>query len=311
MSIITPKEWRITRHQFLRDADVAQNATDMALDRGYLFTPKRAPLALPDGTIPTTSKGRPMFHSVYREMPDGSQRLLNPAVGDGFAISGYDLLTQTVDALFPESTIDMKLIEDGRRIMIRVRPSDPVTIHGDDRLSMEILFVASLDNGWKTAAYGTTYRYYCANQMRLADIAFGVKRTRNHDGLLFNRSLIMARATEQFGEFAERARYLTNVQVDRWQYMRIMDTLMPRPVGKDGKEPHGKAIATWEKRRSGVDYFWQVERDRCGWNGWALIQAIQSYEFHTKTKEDVRRQVDHIIDPAKHEPLTRRVLQMI
>ena len=311
MSIITPTEWRIGRHQFLDDADVGQNATDMALDRGFLFTPKRAPLTLPDGTIETTKKGRPMFHMVYREMPDGSQRLLNPAVGDGFAISGYDLLTQTVDAVFPESTIDMQLIGDGRRIMIRVRPSDPVTIHGDDRLSMEILFVASLDNGWKTAAYGTTHRYFCANQMRLADIAFGVKRTRNHDGLLFDRSAIMARSTGVFAEFTERARFFSMCAVDRSDYVRIMDRLMPRPEGKDGAEPHGKTLAVWERKRKGVDYYWAVERDRCGWNGWALLQAIQSYEFHDKTKGDVRRQVDHIIDPAKHEPLTRRVMQMI
>lgn len=311
MSIITPTEWRIGRHQFLDDADVGQNATDMALDRGFLFTPKRAPLTLPDGTIETTKKGRPMFHMVYREMPDGSQRLLNPAVGDGFAISGYDLLTQTVDALFPESTIDMQMIGDGRRIMIRVRPSDPVTIHGDDRLSMEILFVASLDNGWKTAAYGTTHRYFCANQMRLADIAFGVKRTRNHDGLLFDRSAIMARSTGVFAEFTERARFFSMCAVDRSDYVRIMDRLMPRPEGKDGAEPHGKTLAVWERKRKGVDYYWAVERDRCGWNGWALLQAIQSYEFHDKTKGDVRRQVDHIIDPAKHEPLTRRVMQMI
>lgn len=311
MSIITPTEWRIGRHQFLDDADVGQNATDMALDRGFLFTPKRAPLTLPDGTIETTKKGRPMFHMVYREMPDGSQRLLNPAVGDGFAISGYDLLTQTVDALFPESTIDMQMIGDGRRIMIRVRPSDPVTIHGDDRLSMEILFVASLDNGWKTAAYGTTHRYFCANQMRLADIAFGVKRTRNHDGLLFDRSAIMARSTGVFAEFTDRARFFSMCAVDRSDYVRIMDRLMPRPEGKDGAEPHGKTLAVWERKRKGVDYYWAVERDRCGWNGWALLQAIQSYEFHDKTKGDVRRQVDHIIDPAKHEPLTRRVMQMI
>lgn len=311
MSITTPTEWRISRHQFLDDADVGQNATDMALDRGFLFTPKRAPLALPDGTIETTKKGRPMFHMVYREMPDGSQRLLNPAVGDGFAISGYELLTQTVDALFPESTMDMKLIGDGRRIMIRVRPSNPVTIHGDDRLSMEILFVASLDNGWKTAAYGTTYRYYCANQMRLSDIAFGVKRTRNHDGLLFNRSMIMARATEQFASFADRARHLRTLDVDRPTYVWMMDTLMPRPKGKDGDEPHGRAISAWEKRRAGVDYYWAIERDRVGLNAWALVQAIQSYEYHDKTKDDVCRQVDHIIAPAKHEPLTRRVLQMI
>ena len=54
---------------------------DCALDRDALFTPQVAPLTLPDGTVPSDEKGNALFRTIYREKSDGTQVLLNPAVG--------------------------------------------------------------------------------------------------------------------------------------------------------------------------------------------------------------------------------------
>jgi hypothetical protein len=311
MSIIERmrSDWRLGSSLIINNPeDEGHNAIDMALDRGLLFTPRKVEVATSDGAVPRDKDGKPWFYRVERDMPDGSIALLNPAVSDGFSASGYNILYEQIDMMFPGSTIDMALFGDGRRTMVRVRPDEPVTVHGDDRLSMEILFVASLDNAWSTAAYGTAWRFACSNQLTLDNLVFRVKRTRNHDDLLFDRVMIMMQATDRFHAFVEHARRLSMLQVDRWDYMRIMDKLMPRPEGKDGAEPHRKTLALWERRRKGVDKYWAIERDRCGSNRWALVQAIQSYEFHDKTKDDAEKQIEHVRDPHKHEPLSQRML---
>ena len=316
MTISTEWSRRIRSSEFVGATQEPQNATDMALDRGYLFQPKRHPILLPNGEPETDRKGNPLAYVIYRDMPDGSQKMLNPAVSPTFALSGYELLTQTVDGLFPESTVGMNMLEGGRRIMIRVRPEEPVAVYGDDRVAMEILFVQALDGGWSTAAYGTTYRFFCSNQMRIEQAVFRVKRTTNHDQNVFERSLIMATATEQFQEYMARARHWAHTPFLRQHFVNLIKELVPRPVAKDGKEPSSKTLTLWERKVDGIDYFWNEEVDRCGATAWAALQAIQSYEFHTKGRDksadaDLKRKAEILRDPQKHERLTRRAMRLL
>lgn len=277
---------------------------DRALDADALFTPQVAPLTLPNGT-------ETEFKTVYRETADGEQVLLNAAVKQGYHAGSYAGIVQTADALFPGTCTGLSLVGGGKRLVFSQEIGDDYDLGGGDTISNHLLFVASLDSTWATACYGMAFRAFCTNQIPTGMVQISQKRTLNHDILLFEKAKVLAEAVGHFDEFVGNAGMMRGIAIDNRTYHRLLNILVPAPVGKDGKEPHGRAVNAYEAKMTGIRYFWEEEVERVGANAWALYSAVQSYEFHTVTKGDDAKQAEVIRQPEKSQPLTERVRELV
>jgi hypothetical protein len=277
---------------------------DRALDADALFTPQVAPLTLPNGS-------ETEFKTVYRETEDGEQILLNAAVKQGYHAGSYAGIVQTADALFPGTCTGLSLVDGGKRLVFAQEIGDDFDLGGGDTISNHLLFVASLDSTWATACYGMAYRAFCTNQIPTGMVQISQKRTVNHDALLFQKAQVLADAVGRFEEFVGHAGMMRGIAIDSRNYHRILNILVPAPEGKDGNDPHGRAVNAYEAKIAGIAYFWEEEVDRVGANAWALYSAVQSYEFHTATKGDAAKQAEVIRQPGKGQALTERVRELV
>ena len=299
------------------DRREARSAVDWGLDIGAAFDVIEDAYPLPDGSIPIIQggvhSGKAAHKQLLRQMPDGTYVRLNPCVSAGYVASSYGYVLSQIDALFPESTVGMKLIEDGKRLMVIVRPNDGegVAVHGDDRISLEIMFTASLDSSWTTAAYGIASRFWCKNQTGLENAVFSVKRTANHDANVLERSVMIAQAQDDMEAYMARARFLQSVELTTGQAWNMIHRIFPYPQGENGKDASKRALTVHQKRIQAFQYYHEIERERCGYTGWAFVQAIQSYDFHHRTKDDPVKQADVVISPYKNEKNTARALQLL
>lgn len=309
----------VNNHVTIHEGDrrEGRSAVDWGLDIGAAFDVIEDAYPLPDGSVPIIQggvhSGKAAHKQLLRQMPDGTYVRLNPCVSAGYVASSYGYVLSQIDALFPESTVGMRLIEHGKRLMVIVRPNDAegVAVHGDDRISLEIMFTASLDSSWTTAAYGIAGRFWCKNQTRLENAVFSVKRTANHDANVLERSVMIAQAQDDMDAYLSRARFLQSVKVDRYEAVSMLHRILPQPEQKNGEEVSKRAMTEYTKRIEAFHYYWDIERDRCGETGWAFLQAMQSYDFHHRTKDDPVKQADVVISPDKNEKNTARALELL
>lgn len=273
---------------------------DCALDRDALFTPQVAPLTLPDGTVPSDEKGNALFRTIYREKSDGTQVLLNPAVGGNYHADSYKVLYETADALFPNSCTDFKLIGNGEKVMFNQTLEQEGDLGGGDFVHNHLMYTGSLNSTWATAIYGFAFRPMCSNQIPQGMIQLSQKRTKNHDALLFEKATVLAKSAEVFDRFISDARLLKAISLNRVSYIRMRDLILPTL----DEDAHGRAVKFADKRVEAIDYFYQEEVDRVGENAWALFNAFQSYEFHTATKAKAEKQIEVVREPAKRQVLT-------
>lgn len=298
-------------HEFLDKPVEAKSVMDAALDADALFTPQIAPLALPDGTVPTVAsgkyKGEPEFRTVYRETSDGEQVLLNAAVSPGYHAGSYQQLFATADALFPGTLNSFRLIEKGRKVAFTQTIGEAVDLGGGDTVINHLMYVGSLDSTWASACYGYAERVFCTNQLPMGLLQLSQKRTVNHDALLFNKAKILAESVNVFEQFVQDAGVLRSIEVDERTYRRILAELLPEPA----EDAHGKTKALHDRRMVGIAYFWEEEVERVGRNAWALFNAVQSFEFHRVTKGNEQKQAEVVRDPNKGQPLAERVRELV
>ena len=290
-----------------RSDSVKQSVVDVALDNDALFVPKEAPLTLPDGTVPQNSDGQAIYRTIYREKNDGSQVLLNPAVSRGYHSDSYKVLYETADAMFPESCVDFKLVGNGEKVMFTQQLEESKDLGGGDEVISYLMYTGSLDSTWATAVYGFAFRPFCTNQIPMGLLQLSQKRTKNHDAMLFSKSLVLAQATSVFNDFTSNATFMRGITLTEQQYRSLRDQILPE-LSEDAT---GKAVSFADKRIEAIDYFWQEEKDKVGNNAWALFNAFQSYEFHTATKGKEVKQIDVIRKPERNQTLTNALTERV
>lgn len=283
---------------------------DAALEAGALFEVHRAGIPLPDGTVPLVEKGKykdqPEVSQTYRVLPDGTQHRLAAAVGPGYPASNYLQLVQMAEDLFPGSCDRLEMFDGGRRLMFSQALGEPLDLGGGDTIQPNLLWIGSLDTSWASQAAGLAQRFFCRNQMPLADTVFRVKRTTNHDLRLFERGAVLAQVLDRFEVFAEQARTLRSISYGQVAFERLLDRLVPEL--EEGKVST-RAFNARNRQRAGIRYFWREEVDRVGDNAWAVYNAYQSWEFHRATKGDAERQAELVVD--NNQPLTNKAARVL
>jgi len=289
-----------TNHEYPmlgRGDDVVEGTSvlDAALDAGALFEVKTAPVTLPNGSVPVVPKGKyeglPERVLVYRDTDEG-QHLLN-VTSPQWPTSNYLELVEMAEGLFPNSCSGLKVLDGGRRLLFTQEIGEPRDLGGGDLISPNLLWTASLDSSWASGAYSIAHRAFCANQIGMSTKHLKVKRTTNHDIRLLERGAVLAFALEQFEAFAEQASSLRRINVNSTQCWDVIRNILPRPQGKGDEAPTNRALAAWERKVDGIRAHWASESFGPAANtAWALVNAVQSYEYHDGTKGHVDRQVD-------------------
>ena len=95
---------------FLTKVNDNSSVIDCALDSGALFDPKRIHTLLPNGTSCDKT------FTVYRELEDGSQAVLNAGVTKQYLASSYQLLFDTAEEMLPNSCNQFSLFGNGERV---------------------------------------------------------------------------------------------------------------------------------------------------------------------------------------------------
>ena len=85
-----------------RKWDEGVSAIDAALEQDALFVPQVTPTILPNGQTDSTS------FTVYRDMPNGDQYVLNAGVKAGYHAGSYQFLLETAEAMFPNSVVSLQ-----------------------------------------------------------------------------------------------------------------------------------------------------------------------------------------------------------
>ena len=149
-----------------------------------------------------------------------------------------------------------------------------------DELRTHIMYTASLDSTFSTAAHGFNFRPFCTNQIPMSTLQMAQKRTKRHNELLFSKAQIMANAHGVLQRFITDAQVLKGLELTPTLKKRILDEVAPLVTDEDAAP---KAVNHAERRRNGVLYFLEPEVEQFGNNAYALYQAVSTYEFHVKT----------------------------
>ena len=283
------------------EVEAGTSVLDAALDADALFTPQVAPVALPNGTVPVNRNGEPEFSTVYREGANGEQYLLNAGVKPGYCAVGYKGIIETADAMFENACDSLHLIGNGEKLLFTQKIGEGTT--GGETLGSYLMYTASLNSTWPTAVYGFAFRPSCSNQIPTGMVQLSQKRTRNHDFLLFHKASLVAKAADVFDNFIGSTAMLRSVELSEFSMRKLRDSVLPQ-LDDDASK---RAVTMADKRIAGIDYFWQEEKERVGSNAWALYNAIQSYEFHTVTKDRVASQAEVVRDPARNQRFSEAV----
>jgi len=280
------------------------SAIDAALDADALFTPQVTGTILPDGSVDDNT------FTVYRTLCDGSQKVLNAGVKRGYHAEGYQSLLNTAEAMFPGSVQSLQAWDDGAILVFTQQITEPYVFGDGDSVTNHVMYTASLNSHFSTAAIGFSFRPFCTNQMGIGTLQIAQKRTKRHDELLFQKATVMAQAAQRFEAFISDATMLKGLAMTPTLKRTILDRVAPL-LDEDDAAP--KAVNHAQRRRDGIEYFYAEESDTFGHNAYALMQAVQTFEFHeaTKGKAQEMKQVRVVTDPDKFQSLTDRTASML
>lgn len=291
------------------------SALDLALDQGALFEVKTEPVAIA-GTVPTIGTGsyagQPERIAHYRTLEDGTVKLLNVA-HPSHPSSNYLQVIEAAEALFPESTTQLEVLEDGAKLFFTQELGEPVDLGGGDEVAPHLLWRASLDSSWSTGAHGLSHRFFCTNQIPMAKSQITVRRTTNHDLRLAERSVILAQAMDRFDRFMESVSTLKRIPVNAREFSQILDRLVPAPQPDAEGKIHGKTANAYDRKIAAVRYYFGEESDGpAGGTAWAVYNAFQSAEFHSFTEgKNKARKMAEIAAEGKHSALSTQALELL
>ena len=318
------KDGRVSGHvmsdasDFLPKGDKA-SAIDLAIDHGANFKPQPLPIMHPsageqaiwDEHVRAREDIRTpgIDYTVWNESVTPPARL-NSAVSHTYAATPYMQTVQMIEEVFPRSAVGFANINDGQRIMLFIELTGSVDLGGGDLITPNLVVIDSLDGSHATKIIPTAHRWFCENQLRHSRIIMSVKHTANHNRLLSQWTTQVARAKQDWELFIDRATSFKHINFDRRGYaVSWLHEVLPKPEQGEKQTAQGyrSQLTRWENDIDSIMRRYDYEAGEFGHNAWSLLQAIQSHEYHTKTKGDADKQANAIIDPESKQKLTLRM----
>tara|TARA_Y100000817_G_scaffold291606_1_gene263263 strand:- start:3501 stop:4574 length:1074 start_codon:yes stop_codon:yes gene_type:complete len=276
---------------------------------------------------PLNNKGEPAYKFAVREdLGSGGE---DPVVlglhGHGYAEeNSYVFLADMADEMFPDSTINCTIFDNGERCMLVQEIGDPIDLGDGDVIRPNIAWTASFNGTWSTGVFDFSSRVFCSNMLNMGRALFKVRRTLNHKSMLDERCQIVKSTIERFEKLAVIARVLKDSEFTDMQFYGLMEQILPEPEGKNGEPPHPQAqrhheersmaiLDAWgkEKKAWGSDHTFEQEDDTHtnSWsvttkigNRWLAYNAVQGAEQHYINAGYKPRRVKN-----QHKALTKAV----
>lgn len=294
--------------------EVGASCEDLTLDAGGGFTPTTEPRKDRRGFPLLDAKGKSVGDRSFRWCHETEREIeLNPQVSSRHGQTPYMVVANIIESLFPMQTISATMIEEGRKMMWIVKTDKSHTFDDGDRFDRYLMVTSSLDSSWKTAIRGYIHRPQCSNQFPFGKTVFESKNTTNN-GVRF--ASWAAREKQRmfehdWDEFIARASQLKHIPVPRYQTWTTLARIIPEPVRRHDQSDQGyRAQRTrWENTIDKIVAHFEQEERAFGRNMWALVQAIQSYELHDKSRNkdaDGRLVHMHGVVAGDGQPLTNK-----
>jgi hypothetical protein len=283
------------------------SAVDMALDAGANFVPVKHPLVHPSGHTPE-NRGTPTAYSVWNESVD-PPALLNPAVSHGYPATPYMQTIDMVEAAFPNSCTGLAMIEQGKVLVVTLELTGAVDLGGGDIIKPCLMVTDSQDGSRSTQIHSFMYRAACENAQSYDSKLFSARHTKNHSMIIASWATYISRAQDSWDTFLGRAKQMRAITFEsRSQAKNFLFRVIPMPERdpKDTWRGYASKFTRWENKVDAIMKRYDYESDEFGHNAWCMVQSIQGWEYHDKTKGNFAKQVDVVTDPASKQAVTIR-----
>ena len=288
------------------------SAIRLAWNVGADFNPVKIAIAHPSGHVPKTKSGVPVAYSVWNLRVD-PPALLNPAVSHGYSATPYMQTIESIEQLFPNSCTGMLMVEDGKVLMMTIQLTGAVDLGGGDVILPHLTIVDSQDGSRSTQVHASVERKACENQFSYASRLFSARHSKNHSMILAGWFNHVARAKEDWDDYVKRCHAMKNIPLNRNEAFQMLMRIMPEPKKAEKQTEQGYR-SQWTRWQNAVDAIWdryKFEAELFGGSAWILVQAIQHYEYHVKTKNDPVKQMSVVTDPDKKQKLTLRAEELV
>lgn len=288
------------------------SAIRLAWNVGADFIPVKHPVVHPSGHVPGSPQ-HPTAFTVWNENVD-PPALLNPAVSAGFACTPYMQTIESIEQLFPNSCTGMLMIEHGKVLMMTIHLTGAVDLGGGDVIKPHLTIVDSQDGSRSTQVHASVGRVACENQFSYASRLFSQRHSKNHSLILAGWFNYVARAKEDWDDYVRRCYAMKNIRFAHFQEaFRMLMRIMPEPQRSEKQSEQGyrSRMTRWNKAVDAIWHRYKVEAELFGHSAWVLVQAIQYYEYHVKTKNDPVKQMSVVTDPDKKQKLTLRAEELV
>ena len=280
-------------HMF-SESDVTEerNTLNLALDAGALFKVHTQPVVVDTAWGPAIEKvqegkyqDKPTHQIYYRTQNDEADgpldKILNVA-HPSHPASNYQQFLEMMEAVFPESCINVDVLDKGARLACRWTLDEPVDLGDGDVVQPHILGLASLNSTWSTSVITFVNRVFCTNQQRLGGKIISVKRTTNHDMRLHLRSTVLADKADSLERYMADASTLKRLKMTDGEFWDMFDSVVPEPEpDEETGKVHGRTENIYQMKVEAALYYWREERDGpAGNTAWGAWNAIQSMEYH-------------------------------
>jgi hypothetical protein len=299
--------------------EVGMSCEDLTLDAGGGFNPVIYERTSTYGVPLVDAKGKPVGYRSSRWCYETEREIeLNPNVSSRHGNTPYMVVANIIESLFPMQTISATMIEEGKKMMWIVKTDKSHTFDDGDRFDRYLMVTSSLDSTWKTAIRGYIHRPQCSNQFPFGNTVFESKNTTNN-GVRF--ASWAAREKQRmfehdWDEFIARASQLKHIPVPKYQTWMTLCRIIPEPKRRHDQSDQGwnAQYTRWQNTIDKIVAHFEQEERAYGRNMWALVQAIQSYELHDKSRNkdaDGRLVHMHGVVAGNRQPLTDKALHRL
>jgi len=293
--------YTVRDHMFSDPDDKEErNTMNLALDSGALFKVHTQPVRVSrHGGVSVEKieegkyRDKPTHQIYYRTHDDDPmgplQKILNVA-HPSHPASNYQQFLEMMESVFPQSCINVDVLDGGARLACRWLLEEPVDLGDGDVVQPHILGLASLNSTWTTSVITFVTRLFCTNQQRLGGSIISVKRSTNHDIRLHLRSTVLADKADSLERYMTNASALKHLKVSDGEFRRMFDIIVPEPeVDEEGKI-HGRTQNIYDKKVEAAQYYWGEEKaGPAGATAWGAWNAIQSMEYHDLANSNAKK----------------------
>jgi phage/plasmid-like protein (TIGR03299 family) len=277
------------------------------------------PVAVPSYAVTgATPDGQPEF-----EADEGWSRIIRSDTGqtlshrpDSYTIIDHSEMGEIVEAVLTQPNVKWEtagVIDSGRAVWCLAFLDEPITLPGDDSLTLPYLAITNRHDGTAACALrATAVRIVCANTFRAAEL----------EGERTGTTFSFIHKSSWRNRIDEARRAVTGARTEMQRYTELATELLGIPITPQQRElfitqfipmpPDGlitdRVARNVEQARSAVRLLFQsTTTEQIAGTAYGLVQAAGEYLDHVRTARTWETRLNRTLmrpEPLKHRALT-------